>query len=543
MGGQWSGNSLLEMLGEVAGTADVDVVVPETEMASARAIQINLSMSAVSTAQVLRIVCTLSGLTYTIRDEQVIVHARGAEPAADAKLVAVERASFPPAVEQTLRFRVLRDDGAPAAGAALVVPRTAPGDETVLARAADDGTASFTMRPPFPAVVARLAGNVESEEAAFDTRRGAEGVVEMRLRGAAGRLVGLVSCDGRPVAGAIVRLETDTSADATEGKQRAADIVHVLIAGADGRFEDLCAPPQRVRLWVRAAGCVADSRTIDVVAGAESRTDFALAREAVVEGRITRDGGAPVKGATVSALTPPSTTAPYSVTTDEDGAFVLRGVPGGRVRLSAHVGSEAPRFDAWIDVPAGGRARWDAAIDGGLRLTGRVTAPKGTMVAGWSVRTLTEEIEPVGVAYATCDATGAFDLRCTSRDARRLAVYSSASPIAVKVADPAAVVAAGSVIDVAASELPSAFVRIDVALAAGDSAKRWRVEIDAPATGDRGQVAVPKAGGETRSWRMPPGRYRVRLVATTGDAIDLGEHDLAAGETKDLGTVALPAPR
>ena len=548
MGGKWAGTSLLTMLGEVAGTADVDVVVPESQMASARQVEISsLSMSAVPTRSILGIVCKLSGLTYTIRDEKVIVHAIGAEPAADAKLIAVERATIPPAVEQTLRFRVLRDDGAPAVGAVLVVP----GVETVLASVADDGTASFTMKPPFPAVVARVAGHIDSAEAAIDTRRGAEGVVEVRLRGAAGRLVGTVTCEGVPVAGATVRLEIDTTGEAADGKQRIADVVHVLTTDAEGRFLDAGAPPPRVAIWVRAAGCVADSRTIDVVAGAETRADFALAREAVIEGRITRDGGTPVKGATVSIRLPETLQghplaalgAPSFVTTDADGAFVLRNVPGGRVRLSASIGDDGPVFEEWTDVTAGSHRRWDVAIDGGLRLRGRVVAPRGEMTAGWTVRSVRDLAEPITVASALCDATGAFDLLCASPDVRRVAVYSHASAFPVKVVDPAAVAAAGGEITVEEHELPSAVVLIDVALASSDASIRWSLDIRSATTGDRRALPLRKPGGELRSSRLPPGRYLVRLVPTTGDAIDLGEHDLAAGETKDLGTVTLPAPR
>jgi protocatechuate 3,4-dioxygenase beta subunit len=233
--------------------------------------------------------------------------------------------------------RVVDDAGEPIAGALVVLLRAEPGLGIVLtaagspegsARTDEEGRFAIeAARPGRARLAASAAGFARSAAGELDLLPGSDrtGVEVILRRGAtlAGRVTGE---DGRPVAGAWVRL---VEAAGDSASPAVAPAGATTDEGGLYRLEGVPTGRQTI-----AAGDEAHPTMLAEVTAAPGRNplDLRLAAGTEVGGQVVDRAGRPVAGAVVTL----STGGPaFSVPTGAAGTFELRGIPPGRYVLGA----------------------------------------------------------------------------------------------------------------------------------------------------------------------------------------------------------------
>jgi large repetitive protein len=244
----------------------------------------------------------------------------------DARIVLCEGASIAGVAKRA-------DADAPVAGA-HVVARSTSGD-TIPYEAVADANGEFAIvgLPAGPYVVTAVAEDFApaSSDTVFvrDGTR-ATGIV-LRLP-AGSRISGVVldAADRSPIAGALVRLESDADGAGVEDEDDGAALGALEArSGADGAFT-IKGPPAG-KLVVRASHrdfVSARTRELDLEAGASlDGAEILLPRGGAVRGVVHGDDGQPEAGDRVSVLAADG--AIKSRRTDGDGRYEIRGIAPG----------------------------------------------------------------------------------------------------------------------------------------------------------------------------------------------------------------------
>jgi protocatechuate 3,4-dioxygenase beta subunit len=272
-----------------------------------------------------------------------------------------------------------------------------------------------------------------------------------------GRVLGT---DGAPLAGAVVLLVPDgRTLGARERPVVRGSRIHsalpedsvVAFTGADGRFtltgeivrrkpgepSDAGLPTQPV-LVARADGFADFAHAcFDLPCGPYDAGDLQLVPGATVEGRVVDERGWPVAGARVAADADsqhepqcPIDVASWlhAAVADDDGRFVLPGLPAGSISLQLSAAGRAPLELEPFKVSAGAVTdRGEILLAAGGLLAGTVVDPQGAPVPGARVTAVSvmlgargqpNEIEQVLAqlrdsgesAVVTSDAEGRFEL-------------------------------------------------------------------------------------------------------------------------------------
>ncbi len=194
----------------------------------------------------------------------------------------------------TLAGRVRHPDGRPAACDVRV--RGAGRLPTPDAVTTTDADGRFRVDGLSAGLVTVVASDARVQSTSFAIPVPAASDVELVLGATDGVLAGQVvdERDRRPVAGATVFASA-------EGGARASRLDQVVVTDVEGRFELQTAGPGTTRLEVEADGFARAPFTVDPVPVLPLVVP--IAREARLEGRITRTGAAgPVAGATVRVV-------------------------------------------------------------------------------------------------------------------------------------------------------------------------------------------------------------------------------------------------
>jgi len=358
------------------------------------------------------------------------VASRAPAPLGAAPAAGLAQGGGPAEVRGVVRTRA----GAPVAGARLVLvartgaqhPRGAaslPLLERALGEGRSDEEGAFRLgvgaRDPLAPLELRVVaeGFAATRSAAW---AGVEARVELARTGAvAGRVV---DDAGAPVAGASVEARAagvGAAGDAEPFRAR---------ADAEGRYrlEGLAEGPWRIGLG--AAGHVGQSELVRVDAGALRRSDVALARGAIVRGRVT-DGrtGEPIAGARVSFPL-----VEIEALADAEGRYVAAGLPaaGHAAGQALSASLSAPGYGAFQFPVAGltpeGREQ-DFFLLPGRRVRGRVVDAGGAPVPGAHVVAGSSYVDGAGILQedwpaAVTDPAGRFELADLRAEARHTLV-------------------------------------------------------------------------------------------------------------------------
>ena len=249
--------------------------------------------------------------------------------------------------------RVVDSDG-PVGGAFVV----RPGVRVPPVRSGPDG--EFAIEGADAAtLVAVSPRHASSDEVVAD---GSE-PVELAL-GPGGMIEGRVVGTG---AEAVQEFEIGVEAFEVDGPApyRARQIGVEQFLSSDGSFA--FGPLRPGRYWLRASAggrAPGSSERIEVTSGdTTAGVEIALGTGGTVRGVVRNAAGEAVSGAMVQLFDPRSPFQPPTGRTEVDGTFALRGVPPGRRSLRVSKRGYLTAVVSGIDVPAGGEASRDVALD------------------------------------------------------------------------------------------------------------------------------------------------------------------------------------
>ena len=173
--------------------------------------------------------------------------------------------------------------------------------------------------------------------------------------------------------------------------------------------------------------------------GRVTTLDVPLESGVTLAGSVLDDAGQPVAGAEVQAFADRSKAPERIATSDEDGAFVLRGLVPARIELYARQrGFEDASIELGALADGEVRAGIELVLDPGLSIAGQVLWPDGTSAAGALVRVSPEDGQDSVSLFGrrwTADADGRFRIGGLDAGTFRLEA-SAASSASVVVTDP-----------------------------------------------------------------------------------------------------------
>ncbi|MGE3175356.1 MAG: sigma-70 family RNA polymerase sigma factor, partial [Planctomycetota bacterium] len=471
---------------------------------------------------------------------------------------------------------VVDRDGAAVADALVEVASLSGPDDEIAVQTTTDRAGRFELRDTGTAVFlgARAQGHGASRIRLWMGEPGDRIELRLVLGPPSGSVRGVVvDADGRPVAGAAVRVGDGRVAsfverDSGDGLAPAGALTHTDAAGT---FDAVGVLPGRHPIQVRAAGAAPWSGACDVVAHVSTALRIELAPGAVVRGRVLDAAGEGVADATVRFGSSGAEFTFRSAEARADGTYELTGLPPGEVSLVAEH-RDRGRRQATLSTIAGAVTPWDPVLDAGVALAGRTVDTAGAPLAGVTIEAYcTGAVTWHGLARS--DDEGAFELHGAPADStlslrawgeglrpmHRTVTTPIAEPVVLRFERPAPPSATVRGVVLGPDGRPAANAQVDahrldveevthvrVTDAAGAfaltplPAGRWRVAvrvdgcapwISAPVTlaanteVDLGDVPV-----------TPGGRLRVRPTGPLGDArVVLIDRDdaLAAGLTRD----------
>ena len=290
-------------------------------------------------------------------------------------------------------------------------------------------------RPPREPVIASAPGCVARGVWANVVLAGDPEPVVLDLE-PAGRISGRVtSRDGAPVAGAVVEFAPDANGMMSlfmggMGADKVPVPAPRAVSRDDGTYEMDGISARTVKFSAEHAGYLsATSASVTVTArGAVEHVDFVLARESVLEGRVTDPKGAPIADAEVKVEVPAEGMAKMmaqfmgGVTrqgrTGPDGAFRVVGLTDGARGVTVEAEGWLSAKET-VTLGAQTSTRQDFTLKPGYRVSGRVVSPDGGPVPGATVGVTAKgggSGNPMAAMFggggaqrsATTDETGAF---------------------------------------------------------------------------------------------------------------------------------------
>jgi RNA polymerase sigma-70 factor (ECF subfamily) len=303
---------------------------------------------------------------------------------------------------------------APVAGAEIVAAGWSGQGSYVLGRSGEDGRFALSSVSTHCHIGARTpafcASSMHTITAAEDAR------VELRLvlSRPAATVEGLVfGPDGRPVAGALVRVGRDEQDNhrLADGTQAMAPRPAVVRTGPDGRFVATSLPHGKLPCAVRAPDLAPWQETIELGAGERREVTVRLQPAVTLAGVVRDEQGAPVPGAEVR-VGEWRTLGHQRRCTDGSGAFCLTGLPVGEIK--AHVDhAERGKAETTLLGRPGERLAWDPVLIAGLVLRGRVVDANDRPVAKVMLEARAEPGQRGGSwnGHGSSRADGSFELR------------------------------------------------------------------------------------------------------------------------------------
>lgn len=389
-----------------------------------------------------------------------------------------------------------------------------------------------------------------------------DGAVELRLvlPGRGGELSGRIVDDrGAPVEGATLEVggfqdgfDTDRWSifepvlSETDGTQSAPARPLRSRTDEHGRFDcagiELGRVPIRVRPPQGRLACW--SGHVEIDPDERAWLEVRLGTGVAVEGRVTDPSGTPAARITVSAWSNDAWLH-VEARTDADGRYLLERIVPGRIELRANrerrrgLGTAEHQLELGHDT----RVQWDAVLPGALAIAGRLVDERGEPLAGWLAEAYAGDQRITGGAPDRTDADGRFRFDGCPLEPHYVELRPPGDPWPHP---PRAwregVQPSGAELEFVADTRPSARVVGGVVDARGKAlgeARIWATMIGpnryviAEAEDPSGAFAVED---------LPPGRYRLTVTTPVAPSHVMGEHELAAGKTLDLGLIEIADP-
>lgn len=232
--------------------------------------------------------------------------------------------------------QVLGPDGRPVGGAQVFVADSRGGDSLPEPTTIADSAGRYEIKNVFNRsyLSARAPGYSPSIAVETGISTGQPTELNLSLRGNPGLLRGLaLSPDGLPVVGARIRIDLPADRGMGIGGRRPGfPLAFVLRTDEEGRFalDEIGSGP--MTLTARTATWQPWVETIEVLTGEPSEITIQFERGIQLTGLVLDEEGEPVPKATVLSSQYASL-ASFRVQADEEGRFLIRGLPPGLTKL------------------------------------------------------------------------------------------------------------------------------------------------------------------------------------------------------------------
>ena len=366
--------------------------------------------------------------------------------------------------------------------------------------------------------------------------------LELVLNGAGGALqVLIVNEVGEPVPDVFVRAEGRIN-PAELGNGRLLRNLPTVDAWSDelGRLELRGLAPGTARLKALAPGMAPWSGTAKVIAGGIELLRIELAPECIVFGVVRKAGDEPAVGAQVALVGDYDPLLPMTFV-DESGHYELRGLPAGKVQLEAWK-RELGSVRTSLVLTPGEAVRWDARLDAGRVIVGRVTDDRGDPLEGWIVNA-SLGIHDRWRGQARSDDEGRFQLLDCKPGTLILKLYRKMHgervPTLVREVrqnDDGEVLFVVGPGDLCDCSLEARFLSAGGEPVAGAG---FTVRKIGASSGRGFQSDVE---GRCKVDGLNSGTYRLRISPREGPPFAVGEYELTVAEQRDLGEIRLPPP-
>ncbi|MEW6746278.1 MAG: sigma-70 family RNA polymerase sigma factor [Planctomycetota bacterium] len=455
--------------------------------------------------------------------------------------------------------------GNPIAGASIwaSIGLGVPGDGQVIATSDGDGTFAIPHLSKWQFLSAWTRGFAPS--LTYPVRsfmQAPKGPVEMRLElpGPGGDLEGwVVDQAGQPVADAVVivgelpeRVDRRSTSD-----MRYRAVQRRFVTGADGTFAVQGLLPGTVPLGVRAPGYAMASKAVEVTAGSTAYTTIALVPGATFRGVVSTPVGEPVKGCVIivsgweeGADIPNAHSYRLEgsrAETGSDGRFSIENTLVGSVMVEAFV-SGGRRTRTGMELHSGEIATWDPVLPDCVTLEGRLVDDLDRPLVDWRVSACAGF---ESYAFTRTNEEGRFILEQLADVPHTLSIWAPFGAAERFLPGPPVAVLGGIsprgrplLLRLTDQMTPSARVTGTILDAAGrpfTGAEIWSERADAP--GYPLISALDAEPGHFEVGPLPPATYSLTLYVRGGLKAQLGEHELSAQQTLNLGTVYIDEER
>lgn len=241
----------------------------------------------------------------------------------------------------------------------------------------------------------------------------------LELGGVGGSLeVVALDGDGEPVRDAWVRIlgQWPKPRETSAGDQLWYAPNHRGPVDEHGRFLVRGLREGTAKVEVHASGMAPWQDELEIRAGERTNVVCELVPHTVVEGRIALPSGEPAVDVSVRLVTSYEPWIPMT-DTDATGHYRLEGLPSGRFTVIAK-DKELGKARTHLNLEPGALHTWNATLEPGRVLTGRLEDDEGVALAGWYIAAR-EGPQGLGgwVQTATTDDAGAFRfVSCPDRE-------------------------------------------------------------------------------------------------------------------------------
>jgi RNA polymerase sigma-70 factor (ECF subfamily) len=390
---------------------------------------------------------------------------------------------------------------------------------------------------------ARAAGHSPSLLSVTSGPPGSTLHLRLELRGPGGTVTGTVTDpDGHPIARASVQIGDETRRVASPDHAYPYQLLLRTETSEEGRFEFAGVMPERLPLQVRARGWSPWTGEVSVDAGMPVERTIVLARGVMLDGSVRDERGTPLADVEIASATsaPKPRFAEISTRSRVDGGFELGPIPPGHFDAHAERTGLAAAKAAFSGEP-GERLRWDIVLGAGLTLAGRIVDEEDRPVADCQVGARGPSKDAASgcfAASAVSDEQGFFALTGCPDVALDLQVEppGAGSPTTKHG------VRAGRdeiVVQVALGTPQTAWIEGVVVDHDGRPCTNARIGVWVPGRTSTSVEPVDPATGHFKSGPYPQGS--ARLVASAPGHVDVTIRvaDLAANETRELGSIRL----
>lgn len=431
--------------------------------------------------------------------------------------------------------RVVDEMERPVAGADICLT------EMPVTTSARDGTFFLRCVGAGTDVSARATGYQPSSRFQMPSAQPTTVQVLLVLKGPGAAVHGRVLSRGQvPVVGATVLVQQlGDNRDAAHDEYLPSAAVFRLSTDHNGQFDCQGTPRGRVALTARAPGFAVWEDELDLTSGSRRDIVVILDQGAILEGIVKDESGQPVGGVIVGVhpywkLNTPSTVSAL------DGRFHLSGIPPGGARVDADGGLHG-RTQIALNLQLGETRWWDARLQQGESIQGKVVLGSDTPVEGWLVVVPDSSRPTAWLSSSRTNTAGEFILRDCPIGPNRLDVYGLGDRLLSPVARVEGIYGGAKdlLIVVSQDALPSAYFEGRLTDTAGKGIKGARIHVHNQET--RRGAYFDATLAAFRIGPMLPGRYELLAMAPGYGTRELGEFFLSSGDAIQLGTTILSA--